>query len=127
MAQRLVAAYGLRLPPSALARSAEEAIAAAIQIGFPVAIKIASPDIAHKSDVHGILLNLHSQAEVQQGYAQVMANAQAARPTALLEGVTVQAMLATGQELILGAVQDRQFGPLAMFGSGGVEVEGLKT
>lgn len=126
LAQGLIAAYGIQLPPSELARSPQEAALAARRIGFPVALKIASPDISHKSDVNGILLNRQNEAQVEQGYREVIANARAARPEARLQGVTIQAMLAPGQELIVGALQDPQFGALAMFGSGGIEVEGLK-
>jgi acetyltransferase len=95
-------------------------------MGFPVALKVASPDIAHKSDVDGVLLNLNGEPAVVQGFTRVVENARRARPQAEILGAHVQPMLPSGQDVIIGAVQDRQFGPLLMFGSGGVEVEGLK-
>jgi acetyl coenzyme A synthetase (ADP forming)-like protein len=122
----LLAAYGIRTPASSLAASPEQAAEMARQIGFPVALKVASTDIPHKSDVNGVLLNLHDPAAVIHGFHQVIDNAQAARPQAQLAGVHVQAMIHGGQDVIIGAIQDQQFGPLVMFGSGGTEVEGLR-
>jgi acetyltransferase len=95
-------------------------------MGYPVALKVASPDIPHKSEVGGILLNLHNAAAVNKGFIRIIQNARAARPNANVLGVHVQQMVTQGQEVIVGVVQDPQFGPLVMFGSGGVEVEGLK-
>jgi acetyltransferase len=95
-------------------------------MGFPVVLKVASPDISHKSDVGGVLLNLEDAEAVSMGFTTVIQNAQNASPQAKILGVYVQPMLPPGQEVILGVVQDAQFGALVMFGSGGVEVEGLK-
>ena len=86
---------------------------------------MASPDISHKSDVGGVLLNLQRRRGAE-GFETVIQRARAARPEAAIEGVHVQRMLPSGQEVIVGVVRDPQFGPLVMFGSGGVEVEGLK-
>jgi acetyl coenzyme A synthetase (ADP forming)-like protein len=119
-------AYGIPIPDLVLARSADEAAQIAARLGFPVALKIASADILHKSDVGGVLLNLMDVESVQKGYEQVVANAHHARPEAVISGVHIQRMITTGQEVIVGMVRDAQFGPLVMFGSGGVEVEGLK-
>jgi acetyltransferase len=91
-----------------------------------VALKIASADILHKSDVGGVLLNRMDAESVRLGYEQVVASAHLARPEAEISGVHVQCMITSGQEVIVGMVRDAQFGPLVMFGSGGVEVEGLK-
>jgi len=124
--EKILSAYGIRTPASPLAASPEQAAEMALQIGFPVALKIASPEIPHKSDVNGVLLNLHDQAAVLHGFNQVVANARAARPQAHIAGVHVQGMTSGGQDVIIGAVQDQQFGPLVMFGSGGTEVEGLR-
>ena len=96
------------------------------ELGFPVVMKIASPDILHKSDIDGVLLNVKSEAEVRFGYAQLIERAKTAKPEALLVGVHVQRQIIGGQEVIIGVVRDAQFGPLIMFGSGGVEAEGLK-
>lgn len=122
----MLEAYGIRVPGARLASSAEQAARLARGMGFPAAIKVASPDIQHKSDVDGVLLNLNSEAAVEGGFRQVIANARRLRPLARIDGVHVQPMLPPGQDVIIGAVQDQQFGPLAAFGSGGVEVEGLK-
>ncbi len=123
---RLLAAYGLPVPQARLARSAEAAVAAARAAGLPVALKVASPDILHKSDVAGVLLGLENEEAVRQGFNEIMKNTRAARPQAALLGVYVQPMVPSGQEVIIGAIQDPQFGPLVMFGSGGIEVEGLQ-
>ncbi|MBN2676575.1 MAG: acetate--CoA ligase family protein, partial [Anaerolineaceae bacterium] len=82
--------------------------------------------ISHKSDVGGVALNLESQAAVRVAFDNMTARVKAARPEAHIDGVTLQRMLPPGQEVIVGVVRDPQFGPLVMFGSGGVEVEGLK-
>lgn len=124
-ASQALAAYGVPIPPLELACSNDEAARIAARLGFPVALKVASPDILHKSDVGGVLLNLQNDEAVRKGYEQVVTNASRARPKAAISGVNVQRMVTTGQEVIVGMVRDAQFGPLMMFGSGGVEVEGL--
>jgi acetyl coenzyme A synthetase (ADP forming)-like protein len=121
-----LAAYGIPIPGLELARSADEAAQIAARLGFPVVLKIASADILHKSDVGGVLLDRMDAESVRLGYEQVVANARLARPQAVISGVHVQRMITSGQEVIVGVVRDAQFGPLVMFGSGGVEVEGLK-
>ncbi len=126
LADRLMSAYGISTSPIKLAPTADAAVELAAELGFPVVMKIASPDISHKSDVGGILLNVGSAAEVAESYKMLMARVQAQRPRATLEGVHIQRMIPQGQEVIIGAVRDPQFGALMMFGSGGVEVEGLK-
>ena len=125
-ANDLLEAYGIPTARPRLAASPAEAARLADGLGYPVALKVASPDIAHKSDVGGVLLNLADAAEVSAGFEQVTARARAAKPEARIEGAQVQRMLPPGQEVIVGMVRDPQFGPLVMFGSGGVEVEGLK-
>lgn len=125
-AEELLAAYRIPAAPVRLARSVEEAASLAQETGFPLAMKIASPDISHKSDVGGVLLNVKTASAVIRGYAQLMKRVSAAMPAARLEGVTLQRQVPEGQDIIIGAVRDPQFGPLMMFGSGGVEVEGLK-
>lgn len=126
VAGQLLRAYGLPVQTVALARTAEEAVALAGAIGFPVALKVASPDIPHKSDVGGVRLDLGDVAAVREGFDAIRRAARATQPQATLLGVHVQRMIPAGQDVIIGAVQDPQFGPLVMFGSGGVEVEGLK-
>jgi acetyltransferase len=122
----LLEAYGIPAHRPLLARTSAEAEELADQLGYPVALKIASPDIPHKSDAGGVLLDLRDALAVQVGFDKVLASCQAAQPGASIAGVYVQRMAADGQEVIVGAIQDPQFGPLVMFGSGGVEVEGLK-
>jgi acetyltransferase len=109
-----------------LASSPQEAVRAAEELGYPVVIKIASPDIPHKSDIGGVLLNLTNADAVRTGFEKAVQNAKKHAPNARILGVHVQKMIPSGQEVIIGAVQDPQFGNLVMFGSGGVEVEGLK-
>ena len=118
--------YAIPTSPIKLAPSAEGASKIAEELGFPIAMKIASPDIPHKSDVDGILLNLASADEAVEGYEMLMKRVSSKNPRAKLEGVHLQKMIPAGQEVIVGAVRDPQFGALMMFGSGGVEVEGLK-
>lgn len=124
--QQMLTCYGLRLPELRLAQTARSAAAAARELGFPVALKIASPDILHKSDVGGIALGLEGETAVVAAFEGMIAQVRAARPDAAIQGVHLQPMIPPGQELIIGALQDPQFGPLVMFGSGGVEVEGLE-
>jgi acetyl coenzyme A synthetase (ADP forming)-like protein len=124
--EELVAAYGIPTAPMKLASSADGAAEIARELGFPLVMKVASPDILHKSDIGGVLLDVSSQREVYNGYAQLIEKAKTSRPDAKIEGVHLQRQIPPGQEVILGVLQDPQFGPLIMFGSGGIEVEGLK-
>jgi acetyltransferase len=125
IAQQALQAYGIPSLSLVMASSPGEAVQAARSLGLPVALKVASPDIPHKSDSGGVLLNLGDLAAIEQGFLSIEADARRAHPSAEIQGVYVQRMLPPGQEVILGAVQDPQFGALVMFGSGGVEVEGL--
>jgi acetyltransferase len=122
----LITAYGIPTTPIKLARNIEEAIVIANEIGFPLVMKIASPDILHKSDIGGVLLSIKSTAEAQSGYALLMERVNKSTPEAQIEGVYLQRQIPEGQEVIIGAVHDPLFGALMMFGSGGIEVEGLK-
>jgi len=125
-ADEIIAACGISTAPLKLAASADEAARLASEMSFPLVAKIASPDILHKSDIGGVLLGLDSIDAVVSGYASLVARAKSARPDARIDGITLQHQVPTGQEVIVGAVRDPQFGPLMMFGSGGVEAEGLK-
>ena len=122
----LVAAYGIETAPIQPARSVDEAVSIANELGYPVVMKIASPDISHKSDVGGVLLNIIDAQLLQSGYTQIMKRVKGLKPEARIEGVHIQRQIPQGQEVIVGMVRDPQFGPLMMYGSGGVEVEGLK-
>jgi acetyltransferase len=123
---RILHAYGLPDIPMRLATTPDEAVNIAQELGFPVVLKLASPDISHKSDVGGVMLNLVDPEAVSIGYSKIISSTMAIYPQANISGVYVQRMIPPGQEVILGAIQDAQFGPMVMFGSGGVEVEGLK-
>jgi acetyltransferase len=122
----LLEMYGIQTTRVQLAATKAEACKLADAAGYPVVVKVASGDIPHKSDVGGVMLNLKDTAEVDNAFDTVIQRARAARPEAKIDGVHIQRMLPPGQEVIVGAVQDAQFGALMMFGSGGVEVEGLK-
>jgi acetyltransferase len=122
---RLLTCYGIEVPAEEVASGPDEAAALASQIGFPVALKLLSRDISHKSDVGGVLLQIDSAEAAAAGYDTLLRRVQEAAPEARVEGVLVQEMVAGGQDVIVGAVRDPQFGPLLMFGSGGVEVEAL--
>lgn len=124
--QPVLEAYGIRCAGVREAASAVEAAAAAERLGLPVAIKVQSPDITHKTDVGGVRLGLVSAKEVAEATARMLEQVKAARPRALITGVLVQQMAAPGKELLLGMVRDAQFGPLVVVGFGGTYVEVLK-
>jgi acetyltransferase len=126
IALSVLEAYGIPTQKLSLARDKKEAVSLASKMGFPVALKIASVDISHKSDVGGVLLGLEDEEAVRSGFSVITRKAQEIHPEAHIQGVHVQRMVSSGQEVIVGAVQDPQFGPMVMFGSGGIEVEGLK-
>ncbi len=125
-AREVIVAYGFRLPQNVLARTVDEAVAAAQRMGFPVALKIVSPDILHKTDVGGVRLNLLDADAVAQGFAAIDASVRRFFPHAAILGIAVQEMVVGGKEVILGMTRDPQFGPLLMFGLGGIYVEVLK-
>ncbi|WP_394325045.1 acetate--CoA ligase family protein [Streptomyces rimosus] len=122
----LAAAYGIPTPAEGLAESTDEAVELAGQIGGPVALKIVSPDIPHKTDAGGVRVGLSSAAEVRDAYTEVVRNAAAYAPEARVEGVQVQQMVPEGLEVLVGAVTDPTFGKVVAFGLGGVLVEVLK-
>jgi acetate---CoA ligase (ADP-forming) len=121
----LLAAYGIRTAPLDLAHSKHEAAMIAKARGFPVVMKVASADIVHKSDVDGVRLDIKDEAGAESAYTQLMTTVAARAPNAKLDGVYVQRQMSGGQEVIVGATRDPNFGPLIMFGTGGIEAEGL--
>ena len=125
-AKALVRSAGIPSVPTELARTAEEAITLAQGMDFPVALKISSADIAHKSDSGGVQLNLATEAAVRHAFDAIMTAGRTTQPDAVIEGVSVQPMARPGVEVIIGLTSDPQFGPLVMFGLGGVHVEVLK-
>ena len=124
--KEFVKGSGIPVAEARMARSKEEAATVAKGLGFPVALKILSPDIIHKSDVGGVKLGLNSQAHVRRAYDEVLAAAKGSNPAARIYGVSVQRMAPPGVEVILGMAKDPQFGPVLMFGLGGILVEVLK-
>ena len=125
-ARELLCLYGIALPPATLAKTPDEAADAAKAVGFPVALKIVSPEIIHKSDAGGILLNLGDEAAVREGFAKIVANASRASSLGAILGVLVAPMAKKGQECIVGMIRNPQFGAVLMFGLGGIFVEVLK-
>jgi acyl-CoA synthetase (NDP forming) len=119
-------AYGIPVPKEGVASSAADAARLASGMGFPVVLKIVSPEILHKTEAGGVIVGLKSAEEVQKGYDTIMANAKKYNAKAQLLGVQVQQMLSGGQEVIVGSVTDPSFGKLVAFGLGGVLVEVLK-
>ena len=126
-AKDLLAAYGLPVTPAVACRTADEAAAAARRIGFPVVLKLLSTRLTHKSDVGGVQLNLADEKAVRDAFERIRANVAKVGEADAFEGVTVQPMVTEkGIELIIGSSTDRQFGPVVLFGAGGVLVEVLQ-
>ena len=122
----LMTQCGIPVPITRLAHDGKSAGKIAEKMGFPVVMKISSPDIQHKSDVGGIVVNIRNHEEAEENFKSLLISVQTSKPGASIEGVNVQKMVSDGQEVIVGCVRDDQFGPMIMFGAGGVEVEGLK-
>ncbi len=118
--------YGIPVTKFKLAKNATEALKFATSIGFPIVLKIVSPDIIHKSDVGGVVVGIKNAQEVRSGYRNIMDNVKKHNPKARIVGMLVQEMAPTGTEVIVGSIKDPQFGPALMFGLGGVFVEVLK-
>ncbi len=125
-AREVLEAYGVPLPKAGLATTADEAVQLAESIGYPVVMKIASPDILHKSDIGGIKLNIMSASEVRDAFDLLIYRGRRYMPDANIWGCQVQQMVKGGREVIIGVNRDPQFGPLLMFGLGGIYVEALK-
>jgi acyl-CoA synthetase (NDP forming) len=125
-AKGLLECWGLPVARTQLARSLDEAVKISNQIGFPVVLKIASPDIIHKSDAKCVKVNLGSEHEVRSAFEEIVANAKAYKQDANILGVVVQEFVPKAREVIVGALQDPSFGPTVMFGMGGIFVEVLK-
>lgn len=125
-AYQILDAYGFPVVKASLVSSAREAVQKAEEIGYPVVLKIVSPDIIHKFDVGGVKLNLTNAQEVSEAYQSILSNIRAALPRARITGIIVEEMAPPGQEVILGMSRDEQFGPILMFGLGGIYVEALE-
>jgi acetate---CoA ligase (ADP-forming) len=122
----LLERYGIPVVPASLVTSAEQAIEAAREVSFPVALKVASPDIVHKSDIGGVRLHLQNEREVREAFQQIMQAVGTASPTARIEGVLVSPMRSGGIELLVGIVRDAAWGQVMAVGLGGIWVETLK-
>jgi acyl-CoA synthetase (NDP forming) len=125
-AKALLASAGVPVAAEKLAQTPQEAVAVATGIGYPVVLKIASPDILHKTEIGGVRLNLANADAVYLAFAEVMARARKEKPAAKLDGCLIAPMISGGAETILGVVHDAAFGPVVMFGLGGIFAEVLK-
>lgn len=125
-AKQILAEVGISCTETVLAVNRDEAVALAERIGYPVVLKISSVDITHKSDAGGVKVNLKDGAAVEAAFDDIMASARAKFPDADIEGISVQGMARMGTEIIMGMIKDASFGPVVMFGLGGVLVEVLK-
>src|SRR3989454_7364481 len=119
-------AYGIAVPKEVVANSAADAAKVAVGMGFPVVLKIVSPEILHKTEAGGVIVGVKSADEGRKGFDTIISNAKKYDAKANLLGVQVQQMLSGGQEVIIGAVTDPSFGKLVAFGLGGILVRGLK-
>jgi acyl-CoA synthetase (NDP forming) len=124
--RRLLSAFALPIPPGGICANTEEAVKTALQIGFPVALKLASRTIVHKTDFGGVRLNLANEATVRQAFQEIRERVAQANQLAEMDGVLVQPMIADGIEVMVGMTQDPLFGPLIGFGLGGIHVEILR-
>jgi acyl-CoA synthetase (NDP forming) len=125
-AKQVFGAAGISATATVLASSQKEAVALSEEIGFPVVLKVASPDITHKTDAGGVKVGLKNKTEVRKAYAEIMASVRPKYPEAKIDGVSVQSVARPGIEIIIGVFTDPQFGPVIMFGLGGIFVEVLK-
>jgi acyl-CoA synthetase (NDP forming) len=124
--KRILKQAGIPVVETKLAETQKEAVSLSRKMGFPVALKIASPDVIHKSDSGGIRLSLNSVAEVKKAYDEILKKVERQYPRAVIHGVSIQKMVRPGTEVIVGVSKDPQFGPVVMFGLGGIFVELLK-
>lgn len=125
-AKEILGEAGIPCTRTVLAPTKEMAVSIAEELGYPVVLKVSSVDISHKSDAGGVKVNLSSAREVEEAYAAIMASCRAYDPKAAIEGVSVQPMARPGTEIIMGMIKDKSFGPVVMFGLGGIFVEVLK-
>ena len=125
-AKEILRLSSVPVPRFVLAKDMADAVEATDKLGFPVVLKLVSPDILHKSDVGGVALGIRSKKELEQRWSEMILTVADETPTALIEGFIVEEMVPKGAEVIVGAVRDPQFGPVVMFGTGGVSVELMK-
>jgi acetyltransferase len=125
-AREVISSYGFKIPKSILALTSKEAMVAAEEIGYPLVMKIVSPDILHKTDVGGVRVGIENAHQVEEAFLEITSKSKQYVPRATILGVSIQEMIKGGKEVILGVTKDPQFGPLIMFGLGGIYVEVLK-
>ncbi len=126
ISEQILAAYDIPVPPSAVAKSPEEAVRAARKIGWPIVLKVVSPQIIHKSDAGGIAVGIDSEEKLITSFNTILQRIKKNNPRAKIEGIYVQKMTPSSREVIIGTTRDKQFGPVVMFGLGGIFVEVLK-
>jgi len=124
--KEILESMGIPTTGSWVVQSEEEALRAAENIGYPVVLKIHSPDISHKTDVGGVKINLENSERVRDAYRRIMETVKRKKPEAKIEGINVQKMAPPGIEIIIGTTTDKTFGPVIMFGMGGVLAELIK-
>jgi acyl-CoA synthetase (NDP forming) len=124
--KRILKQAGISVVETKLAKTQKEAASLSQKMGFPVVLKIASPDVIHKSDSGGVKLSLNNMTEVRRAYDEILKKVRKQYPGAVVHGVSVQKMVRSGTEVIVGTSKDPQFGPVIMFGLGGIFVELLK-
>jgi acetyltransferase len=124
--KKLLKAYGIPISKEAIAQSAAEAIKIAKSIGFPVVAKVVSPDILHKSDIGGVVLDINSPAEVKKAYEAIMARVKKLKGKPRLEGILIAQQVKADLELVVGASLDAEMGPVVLFGTGGIDIELMK-
>jgi acetyl-CoA synthetase (ADP-forming) len=125
-AKTICAQYGIPVTKFMVAKTAKEAVKSAEKIGYPLVMKIVSPDVIHKFDVGGVMVNLRTSKEVESAFKKILDNVKKHNPNARITGVTVQELAPESTEVIVGAIKDPQFGQTLMFGLGGIFVEILK-
>ena len=124
--KELIAAFGITTARHTVTASVKEAIQAATSIGYPIVLKIVSPDISHKTDVGGVKVGIKDAEGVKAAYEEIMKNVNIKKPDARIEGILVEKMATPSTEVIIGGLRDPQFGPAVMFGLGGIFVEFYK-
>lgn len=125
-AKEILRLSSVPVPRFVLAKDMVEAIEASDKVGYPLVLKLVSPDLTHKSEVGGVALGIKNRAELEQKWSEMILTVADEIPTALIEGFLVEEMVPKGVEVIVGAIRDPQFGPVVMFGMGGVAVELMK-
>ncbi len=118
--------YGIPVTKFRVAKTAEEAVKFSEEIGYPTVLKIVSPDVLHKFDVGGVILNINNREDTKKAYNKILENVKKLKPNAKIRGILVQEMAPSSTEVIVGSIKDPQFGPTLMFGFGGIFVEVLK-